>query len=70
MNSSEFKVAVTRSGITNRQLANSMGISEQALYHKISGRSEFKNSEIKVVAETLKLSMEEVNTIFFDSEVN
>lgn len=70
MNNTEFRVAVARAGISNRELAGDLGLSEQALYNKMSGRSEFKNSEIKKIAVILKLSMEAVNSIFFDSIVN
>lgn len=70
MNSCEFRVAVVRAGISNRELANRLRMSEQTLYNKINGQTEFKNSEIKTLAETLKLSMREVNTIFFDGKVN
>ena len=70
MNYPEFRVAVARSGATNRELAAALGLSDQAFYNKINGQTEFKNSEIKKLAAKLCLSMEEVNRIFFDGEVN
>lgn len=70
MNQSEFRVAVARRGISNRAMAGRLELSEQAFYNKINGQSEFKNSEIKALAEMLGLSMAEVNAIFFDGEVN
>ena len=70
MKSEEFRAAVVRAHITNRAIAIKLGLSEQALYNKIKGLTEFKSSEIKKVAEILNLSMEEVNYIFFDSMVN
>lgn len=66
----EFRAAVARAHITYRALAIELGLSEQALHNKVKGLTEFKSSEIKKAAELLKLSMEEVNDIFFDSMVN
>lgn len=70
MNSPEFRAAVARRGKTNRELARELGISETAFSNKVWGRSQFKNSEIKKLTGILELSMEDVNTIFFDSAVN
>lgn len=70
MNFPEFRVAVAKAGETNRSLARGLGLSEQALYNKLNGQTEFKNSEIKKLAEILHLSMESVNLIFFDGCVN
>ena len=70
MNVAEWRAAVARAGTTNRGLAQKIGISEQALYNKTSGRREFKNSEIKAIARELGLDLVGVNTIFFDGEVN
>ena len=70
MNCPEFRAAIARSGTSIRDIAIKIGISEQALYNKLSGKTEFKNSEIQKLAETLSLSMNAVNVIFFDGEVN
>lgn len=70
MNQREFRGAVAKSGISNRELAGKLNLSEQALYNKVNGKSEFKNSEIKALASILALSMMEVNDIFFDASVN
>lgn len=70
MNASEFRAAVARAGISNRAIAANLGLSEQALYNKINGRTEFKNSEIVKLVELLGLSMDSVNIIFFSGSVN
>lgn len=70
MNYPEFKAAVARNEISNRELSIKLGISEQTLYNKLNGVAEFKNSEIKNLASILSLSMADVNLIFFDSTVN
>lgn len=70
MNCPELRASIARAGVTNRSLAAQLGLSEQALYNKIQGETEFKGSEIKNIARILGLSMGDVNLIFFDQEVN
>lgn len=70
MNKREFRAAVARMGITNRDMAASLGMSEQAFYNKANGRTEFKGSEIVKIANLLGLGINEVNIIFFDAGVN
>ena len=64
MNCPELRASIARAGITNRKLAEHLGLSEQAFYNKIQGDTEFKGSEIKGLAKVLNLSMKDVNTIF------
>lgn len=70
MNCPELRASIARAGITNRKLAEHLGLSEQAFYNKIQGDTEFKGSEIKGLAKVLNLSMKDVNTIFFDRDMN
>ena len=70
MNCPELRASIARAGITNRKLAEHLGLSEQAFYNKIQGDTEFKGSEIKGLAKVLNLSMKDVNTIFFERDVN
>ena len=70
MNAAELRASIARSGITNRKIATELGLSEQALYNKMQGESEFKSSEIKKMANLLSLSMNDINLIFFDLDVN
>lgn len=70
MNYSQFNAQIAQKGISKRDIAANLGMSEQALYNKLNGQTEFKNSEIKKIAELLNLSMEAVNIIFFDGSVN
>lgn len=65
MNASELRAAISRRRRTYRSLAKSIGISEQALYNKLDGKSEFKASEIGTIATELGLSPAETNYIFF-----
>lgn len=70
MNYPELKAAISRSGLSRGQIAGHLGLSENAVYNKLSGKSEFKGSEIKTMARLLSLSASAVNFIFFDNEVN
>ena len=70
MNYSKFREAVAYVGISNREIAKLLGISEQSLYNKETGKTEFKNSEIKLLSQILSLSLDKVNDIFFDGKVN
>lgn len=70
MNSKKMRIAIIEKGLTNRSVARTLGISEQAFYNKMSGRSEFRGSEIKKIALELDLGPEALDEIFFDSCVN
>lgn len=66
----ELRAAAARAGKSNRQMAKDLGLSEQAFYNKIKGRTEFKNSEMVLLAGLLALDRDLVNNIFFDGELN
>lgn len=69
MNRSELRAEFARQGISNRYIANELNISEQAFYNKMSGSSEFKESEIKKLIQILGLSAEDVDRIFLSENV-
>ena len=60
-----LEIAITRSQISKRDLAKKLGISEQGLYNKLKGVSEFRASEIRVLTDELSLSAQEREDIFF-----
>lgn len=64
-NTLELELAIKRANITKRDLAKKLGISEMALYNKISNHAEFKASEIVKLQEVLKLSTKQRDVIFF-----
>lgn len=64
-NSLMLEIAITRSQISKRDLAKKLGISEQGLYNKLNGISEFKASEIRALSDELSLSSQEREEIFF-----
>lgn len=70
MNATELRAAIARAGVTNRKIAEAIGISEQALSNKLKGTVEFKGSEIKKLADILRLNLDAINLIFFENEVN
>jgi hypothetical protein len=67
-NSLLLEIAITRSQISKRDLAKKLGISEQGLYNKLNGISEFKASEICALSDELSLSSQEREEIFFAKE--
>lgn len=63
-----LEIAITRSQISKRDLAKKLGISEQGLYNKLKGVSEFRASEIRTLTDELSLSAQEREEIFFAKE--
>ncbi len=70
MNRSELRAEFARQGISNRLIASELNISEQAFYNKMSGVSEFKESEIKKLIQILGLTAADVDRIFLSESVN
>lgn len=55
MNKLELEIAMKRKGLNVVSLAEIIGISRSALYHKINGTTEFTRSEIQRIVEALGL---------------
>ena len=54
-------------GHTNKDVADMLGISEQSVSCKLNENgTEFKQGEIRIIAEEYELSPEDVVAIFFD----
>lgn len=70
MNKVELRIAMIRAGVTPSVLAEKTGMSRQNLSNKMTGKREFKLSEIKKIASALNLSSESIDLIFFSGEVN
>lgn len=66
MNTDELKKRIRASGLKIRYLAEQLGISHEAMYNKVKGKSEFKASEMAALAELLKLSDKDIPLIFFN----
>ena len=65
---------IEASGKSKSEIAELLGITRQGLYNKLSGESEFKSSEIKLLSSFLSLTPEDRDIIFFadyvDNSVN
>lgn len=52
-------------GDTQSELARMLGVTEPTLSWKINGKAEFKQSEIKAIADRYGLTGEEIKSMFF-----
>lgn len=69
-NTLKLKAAITESGLNQEQIAKMLGVSLCTFNYKLNGVSEFKASEIKKLAELLKLENETMMLIFFADNVD
>lgn len=60
-----IKGRIVALGLTSQKLAPLLNISEGAMYKKLSGKSEFKRSEIARLLEVLKIEFSEIDQYFF-----
>ena len=70
MNKALFMYFVTAQNLSITQIANQLPISRQALHDRLSGKVEFKVSEIKQLKSILNLATQDVDNIFFADEVS
>lgn len=64
-----LKKIVEDSGMTMTAIADKSGIARETLYYRLSGKGEFKASEIMSLSEVLHMSDPERNDIFFSKRV-
>lgn len=67
-NTVELEVAIKRAGITKRELAGRLGLSEMGLYKKINNITEFKASEIYKICNILSIEDRKRDLIFFNKK--
>jgi transcriptional regulator with XRE-family HTH domain len=65
----ELKGIRRKQSISQEQIAEVLGIDQTAYSSRESGRTGFKLEEIPLVAKALKLSINDVNRIFFKSSL-
>lgn len=65
MNNSLLYSKINSSKLSKSYIAESLGLTRQGLYNKLSGEREFKGSEIKKISDLLNLSEQEREDIFF-----
>ena len=61
-----MEMAIARSGKTKGDLAKAVGLSNVSFWKKVTGKVDFKASEIKTLVHELGLSWDEINLIFFN----
>lgn len=64
-NTKMLKDYISNMGIPITTLAKKCGLSAQSFYHKLDGKTEFKQSEIVAIKEALRLTSDERDAIFF-----
>lgn len=64
-NKTELEVAIIRSGLSKKEIAQHLGITRTTLYKKINNEREFKVSEIEKLSRLL--SIDDKNLVFFCS---
>lgn len=68
-NPEKLRKMMSQERCTSEKMANYLGIDPATLYRKMTGRSEFTRSEIQGIAALLKLSMDDLEDIFFATEL-
>ena len=69
MNSNLLKSKRVLLGCTQKDMANYIGISEKTYNFKEKGKIYFKPNEIIAISGKLKLTIKEINKIFFDDKL-
>jgi transcriptional regulator with XRE-family HTH domain len=68
-NLDKLNQAIKERGLSQRFIANKIGLSEVVLSRKLHGQSEFTVSEANAIASVIQMSTKERNDIFFAKEV-
>lgn len=69
MNVNKLKGARVGKGLTQKQLALMLGMTEKTYNRKELGLADFARGEILRIAELLDLSLQDVNVIFFGNKL-
>ena len=70
MNTTELNVAMLRKNATATQMADVIKKSRVSFNRKKYGEVPFDANEISAIAEALSLNLQQVNVIFFDSNLH
>ena len=60
-----LRAVLVRNGDNVAALADKMGLSQTAMYRRLSGATDFDYKEIRAIKEIYGLSPEEIDAIFF-----
>ncbi len=70
VNVNKLKGKIVEQGTTIENLAKAIGLNKSTLYRKMSNNGEgFTVKDVTLISEELKLSLEDVNSIFFSNNV-
>lgn len=69
-NSAKLKAKIIESNLLQEQVAMQLGMTSATFNYKLNNKTEFKGSEIKMLIVILKLTTDEVMTIFFADDVD
>ena len=70
MNKLKLKAAMALEGLTADKVCAEIGISTTSWWRKMTGKSQFTQTEICRMREILKLNPEQTVEIFFDTEMS
>ena len=60
-----FKAKLAENDMNIKRLSDILGINEATLYRKMTGTSDFTRNEIQTIKLVLRLSIDDVENIFF-----
>ena len=60
-----FKAKLAENDMNIKRLSDILGINEATLYRKMNGTSDFTRNEIQTIKLVLRLSIDDVENIFF-----
>ena len=69
-NTKEFEILLLRKGISKKFIAELLGKSLQTVYNKIHNVVDFTATEIMLICNSLQLSKDERDLIFFAEDVD
>lgn len=70
MDSELLRFRIKSSGVTMSEIAHKMGYSRQHLHSKMTGKADFKATEIRRLASLINLSKNDIINIFFAVNVD
>ena len=70
MNTKELKAEMVRHGYTMAKLAEVIGIKKTSMYRKMHGKTQFKQREMCIIKNSLGLTSEKLEQIFFSELVS
>ena len=68
-NSTLLKIAIIRNGLKVVDLCAKCGFSTGYFYKCLRGEQDFRTSEVRQICDELNIEADEMNRIFFDSDV-